>query len=92
MTNALIIIFVTILFVICGYLLGVVLFMIFGDDKTGKTKENEYTEYIEKDTKCDRCKFLNECSATADVTLLSDTRPHYECFDSLNCKRRNGVM
>lgn len=88
MTNALIIIFVTILLVICGYLLGVILFMIFGDNETGKTKENEYAKYIEKDTECDRCKFLNECSATADVTLLSDIRTHYECFDISSCRCR----
>lgn len=48
MTNALIIIFVTILFIVCGYLLGYILWGIFGDDKTNEQKENKHTERVEK--------------------------------------------
>lgn len=36
--------------------------------------------YIEKDTECDRCEYLQECISNGNVVncrLLDDTRDHY---------------
>ena len=33
--------------------------------------------YVEKDTRCDLCKYKDECEDKIDVTTLNDMRRHY---------------
>lgn len=43
-------------------------------------KHKEPEQYIEQDTICDKCKYLDEClkaGGLVEVTLDIDTRPHY---------------
>ncbi len=62
------------------------------DSKCRYFKRDRPWKYKEEDMECDRCKFLDDCDSAVEVTLLTDTRPHYECFDILACKRMNGAM
>lgn len=52
-------------------------------------KEYKPRKYKEKDTKCDKCKHLEECIKKYDVidcTSTEDTRQHYMVGCGSNCK------
>lgn len=49
-------------------------------EKLFKRKTDEVEPYVEKDTKCDKCEYLQECIAEGkviDCRSLEDTRSHY---------------
>lgn len=50
--------------------------------------------YVEKDTKCDKCKLLQECISAGNVvetTLDVDERRHYIMGLGVLCKEKHGV-
>lgn len=54
-----------------------------------------HKEYIERDTTCDKCKYLNECITEGIVcscTTIVDTREHYICGPASNCKAVDELM
>lgn len=49
-------------------------------EKLFKRKTDEVEPYVEKDTKCDKCEYLQECIAEGkviDCRNFEDTRSHY---------------
>ena len=49
-------------------------------EKLFKRKADEVKPYVEKDTKCDKCEYLQECIAEGkviDCRNFEDTRSHY---------------
>lgn len=49
-------------------------------EKLFKRKADEVKPYVEKDTKCDKCEYLQECIAEGkviDYRNFEDTRSHY---------------
>lgn len=49
-------------------------------EKLFKRKTDEVEPYVEKDTKCDKCEYLQECIAEGkviDCRNIEDTRSHY---------------
>lgn len=55
--------------------------------KFRKAEETKSFEYVEKDTRCDKCEFLEECKENGcliEITSLEDTRSHFA--RSLGCK------
>lgn len=59
---------------------------IFKIHSPSKEWTNIRTEYVEKNTRCDKCKFLNECESVLDCTKMADTRKHYICMLGGECK------
>lgn len=56
-------------------------------------KEPEYKPYayIERDTECDKCEFLNECKndgCLVSCTRLDNDKEHYIRGIGSNCKKR----
>ena len=55
--------------------------------KVFKKKEKYIPQpYVEKDTKCDLCKYKYECDSKVNITTLNDTRNHYVCGLGGYCK------
>lgn len=49
-------------------------------EKLFKRKTDEEKPYVEKDTKCDKCEYLQECIGKGNVvycSMSSDEREHY---------------
>mgnify|MGYP007109790806 CR=1 FL=1 len=54
-----------------------------------KTEEVKTFEYVEKDTKCDRCDFFYKCNGNGDlieITSLADERRHFARSLGCECK------
>ena len=52
-------------------------------------KEYKPKPYVEKDTECDKCDFLQECKSIKniiDCTTVNDTRSHY--VGGVHCRKR----
>lgn len=57
-----------------------------------KKKEIEYKPYIEHDTECDKCGFLEQCKNDGyvmDCTIYEDAREHYIRGIGSNCRKMN---
>lgn len=57
--------------------------------KFRKTEETKRYEYVEKDTRCDKCNFFYECKGNGnliEVTRLGDTMPHFVNGFGNDCK------
>lgn len=57
--------------------------------KFRKAEETKHFEYVEKDTRCDKCEHIEECKENGyliDITRLADTRQHFIRGIGCNCK------
>lgn len=57
--------------------------------KFRKTEETKSFEYVEKDTRCDKCEFFDECEGNGDlieIARLGDTRRHFIRGMGCGCK------
>lgn len=60
------------------------------DDECKDFKKYKPKKHIEKDTKCDNCKYLSDCIARGNVIdcrTISDERSHYT--STFCCKKKN---
>ena len=56
-------------------------------------KEYKPIQYIEQDTKCDKCEYLSECEENGYVlncTIEMDNRQHFIPGRGANCKKMGG--
>lgn len=49
-------------------------------------EDEEPSEYVEQDTKCDLCKYNGECESKIEITHSRDTRKHYIRWFNEYCK------
>lgn len=59
-------------------------------EKIFKRKTEEVKPYVEKDTKCDKCEYLQECIDKGNVVYCSmscDYREHYIAGIGAHCKQ-----
>jgi uncharacterized phage protein (TIGR01671 family) len=49
-------------------------------------EDEEPSEYVEQDTKCDLCKYNGECESKIEITHSRDTRKHYIRWFNECCK------
>lgn len=57
-----------------------------------KKSKKHYEPYVEKDTKCDKCEYLDECKDrgyVVNIQTLKDNRQHY--VDGLGCKCKHNL-
>lgn len=49
-------------------------------------EDEEPSEYVEQDTRCDLCKYNGECESKIEITTRRDTRAHYIRWFNEYCK------
>lgn len=63
--------------------------------KFGKAEETKQFEYVEEDTKCDKCEFLNKCMGNGyliEITRLGDARSHFARDFGCDCNAAERVI